>query len=70
MVTFHVKAALPEFAGRDINDLPAVSDVHRFSVLSVELSKFFGAKFFDGPLPPFPNAGLWLQPKTVEGSNA
>jgi hypothetical protein len=55
MVTFHVKAALPQFASRDINDLPAVSDVHRLSVLSVELSKFFGAEFFDGPSPPFRN---------------
>jgi len=36
MVTFHVNAALPQLAGRHINDLAAVSDIHRLSVLSVE----------------------------------
>ena len=52
MVAFHVKAALPQFAGRYINDIAAVGDVHRLTVLAVELSEFFWAEFLDGPLPP------------------
>jgi len=52
MVAFHVKAALPQFAGRHINDLAAVGNIDRLSVLAVELSKFFRAEFFDGPSPP------------------
>jgi len=47
-----VKAALPQFAGRHINDLAAVGNIDRLSVLAVELSKFFRAEFFDGPSPP------------------
>jgi hypothetical protein len=29
-----------------------VGDIDRLSVLSVELSKFFRAEFFNGPSPP------------------
>jgi hypothetical protein len=53
MVAFHVEAAFPQFAGRHIDDLAAVGDVHRLSILSVELSKFFRGEFLDGPSPPF-----------------
>jgi hypothetical protein len=48
MVSLHVKAALPHFAGRHVNDLAAVGDVHRFSILTAELSKFFRAEFLVG----------------------
>jgi hypothetical protein len=52
MVSLHVKAALPPFAGRHINDFAAVGEIYRFSILAVELSKLFRAEFFDSPSPP------------------
>ena len=36
VVAFHVNAALPQFAGRHIDDLAPVSDIDRLSVLAVE----------------------------------
>jgi hypothetical protein len=54
VVALHVKAAFPQFALRHIDDLVAVSDIHRFSVLAVELCEFFRGKLFDGSSPPCP----------------
>jgi hypothetical protein len=54
MVPFHVKTAFPQFAGRHIDHLAAVSDIHRFFILAVILSKLFRAELFDGLSPPSP----------------
>jgi hypothetical protein len=51
VVPFHVKTALPQFAARDIDDLAGMGDIDRLFILSVELSEFFRAEFFDGPSP-------------------
>jgi hypothetical protein len=53
VVPLHVEATLPQFAPCDIEDLPALSDIHRLSVLAIELSEIFRTELLDGPSPPF-----------------
>jgi hypothetical protein len=55
VVPLHVEAALPQFAGRDIKDLPALSDIHRLSILAAELSEVFRTELFDFLSPPSSN---------------
>jgi hypothetical protein len=56
VVPLHVKAASPQFAGRDIKDFPVVSEIYRLSIFAVELSKVLRGEFFDGLSPPSYNA--------------
>jgi hypothetical protein len=67
VMTFHVKAAFPQFAGRHVNDLAAVGNIHRLSVLAVEPSKFFRAELLDGASPPLSNTDA-INPFTIDGA--